>query len=169
MRGFPTLRVLPAGPTSAAVSAFLWMVLSEDVLCPFKDRNGSPRSFAVSLCPYHALRPRRSLQPPRLLRWLTCAFQAFDPVGLRLFSRGSIASLALRSRQPLSTLSLCRCLHKPKTRFPVEWLCSFPERDSHPLKTPSLSWRPKETLDVEIEHPIVTPTTLPRYTKGFNR
>ena len=28
----------------------------------------------------------------------------------------------------------------------MEWLCSFPERDSHPLKTASLSWRSKEIV-----------------------
>ena len=41
----------------------------------------------------------------------------------------------------LSTLNSCRCLHEPKTRFPVGRLFPFPRRESHPLKAPGLPWR----------------------------
>gem|GEM_PF-6465907 len=41
----------------------------------------------------------------------------------------------------LSTLSSCRYLHEPKTRFPVGRLFPFPGRGFHPLEAPGLSWR----------------------------
>lgn len=47
----------------------------------------------------------------------------------------------------LSTLNSCRYLHEPKTRFPVEWLCSFPGRESHPLEAPGLAWRTEESVE----------------------
>jgi len=47
----------------------------------------------------------------------------------------------------LSTLSPCRYLHEPKTRFPVGgW--PLPGRELHPLDAPDLSWRAVESLDV---------------------
>ena len=48
----------------------------------------------------------------------------------------------------LSTLSSCRCLHEPKTRFPVGRLFPFPGRESHPLEAPGLSWRTEEYLEI---------------------
>lgn len=56
----------------------------------------------------------------------------------------------------LSTLNSCRYLHEPKTRFPVEWLCSFPGRESHPLEAPGLAWRTEELLQVDVHHPMLT-------------
>src|ERR1700745_1638617 len=50
----------------------------------------------------------------------------------------------------LSTLSSCRCLHEPKTRFPVGRLFPFPGRESHPLEAPGLSWRTKEGAEICI-------------------
>src|SRR6266481_4977183 len=48
----------------------------------------------------------------------------------------------------LSTLNSCRCLHEPKTRFPVGRLFPFPGRESHPLKAPGLPWRTEENWKV---------------------
>ena len=50
----------------------------------------------------------------------------------------------------LSTLNSCCCLHEPKTRFPVGRLFPFPGRESHPLKTPGLSWRTEVAAEVCI-------------------
>lgn len=47
----------------------------------------------------------------------------------------------------LSTLNSCRYLHEPKTRFPVEWLCSLSGRESHPLEAPGLPWRTEECFE----------------------
>ena len=51
----------------------------------------------------------------------------------------------------LSTLNSCRCLHEPKTRFPVGRLFPFPGRESHPLKAPRLPWRTKVTAEIRID------------------
>ena len=48
VRGFTTLRVLPAGPTSTAASASLWMVLSVCILGLRQDHDGSPRFLNAS-------------------------------------------------------------------------------------------------------------------------
>ena len=80
----------------------------------------------------------------------TFAFQVFDLVGLRTLLRGSIASLALRPDFALSTLSLRRYLCKPKTRFQVERLHSFPELESHQLEVPGLARRTKQPFNVKV-------------------
>lgn len=55
-------------------------------------------------------------------------------------------------------MSLCLRLvhavatHGPKTRFPVEWLCSFPGRESHPLEAPGLSWRTKVRFEINVDN-----------------
>ena len=54
----------------------------------------------------------------------------------------------------LSTLNSCRCLHEPKTRFPVGRLFPFPGRESHPLKAPGLSWRTESALQVLQDLPL---------------
>jgi hypothetical protein len=51
----------------------------------------------------------------------------------------------------LSTLNSCRCLHEPKTRFPVGRLFPFPGRESHPLKAPGLSWRTEIGPEIQID------------------
>lgn len=65
VRGFPALRVLPASPTSIAASVSLRFVHSENILVSSKTAMDLPGSCCFLFCPCHALRPRRSLQPPR--------------------------------------------------------------------------------------------------------
>ena len=54
----------------------------------------------------------------------------------------------------LSTLNSCRCLHEPKTRFPVGRLFPFPGRESHPLKAPGLPWRTEKARDVSVQNVV---------------
>ena len=126
VRGFPALRVLPAGPTSTVAFIFLRV-------CPFgrytQPATSSPRRRWISQLPWHfhfcpcrALRPRRSLQRPSPLRSPTVAFQIFDPVGLRVCHEAQSLHLRYGLGIALSTLSPCCYLHEPKTRFLVERL-----------------------------------------------
>jgi methionine synthase II (cobalamin-independent) len=48
----------------------------------------------------------------------------------------------------LPTLNSCRCLHKPKARFPVGWLPPLPVREFHPLEAPSFAWRAEYVLKI---------------------
>ena len=99
-----------------------------------------PRCFLFHSC--HALRPRRGLQQPSpFCRLPTIAFQVFDPVGPRSCNEALSLHLRYGPNVALSTLSPCRYLHAPKTRFLVSWLCSFQGRELHPLKAPGFSWR----------------------------
>src|SRR3979490_2092288 len=52
----------------------------------------------------------------------------------------------------LSTLNSCRCLHEPKTRFPVGRLFPFPGRESHPLKAPGLAWRTEVATEICVNN-----------------
>jgi len=54
----------------------------------------------------------------------------------------------------LSTLSPCRYLREPKTRFSVEWLRSLPRRELHPLEAPGFSWRTEEGLYICLQYPL---------------
>ncbi len=85
----------------------------------------------------------------------TVAFQVFDPVGIRMCHEARSLHVCYGLDIALSTLNSCRCLHEPKTRFPVGRLFPFPGRESHPLKTPGLPWRTEKLFEVEINHPAV--------------
>ena len=127
VRGFPTLRVLPAGPTSTVTSASLWMVLSVRILGRATTRPRPPWISQIpgcfSLHPCRALGPRRSLRQSSPYRLPTIAFQVFDLVGLRSnYHEAQSLHLHYGPDAALSTLSPCRYLHKPKTRFPVRRL-----------------------------------------------
>ena len=88
----------------------------------------------------------------RPLRSPTVAFQVFDPVGLRMYNEALSLHLRYGLDIALSTLNSCRCLHEPKTRFPVGRLFPFPGRESHPLKAPGLSWRTKVAAEIRINN-----------------
>ena len=83
VHGFPMLRVLSVGPTSIAASAFLWMVLSVNIL------GLTPRPQWISQVPNASFSTHAMLLDPaevssnhRLTyRLLTIAFQVFDLVG----------------------------------------------------------------------------------------
>ena len=110
---------------------------------------GLPGSVLFPFPSCCALSPRRGLRFPRPLRKSTVAFRIFDSVGPRLYSRGSIASLALRPNVALPTLNPCRYLHRPKARFRVGRLFPFPEQEFHLLKTAGLARRTKYTYDLQ--------------------
>ena len=114
-----------------------------------------PRCLLFHSC--HALRPRRGLQQPSPFNRLpTIAFQVFDLVGPRSCNEALSLHLRYGPNVALSTLSPCRYLHAPKTRFLVSWLCSFQGRELHPLKAPGFSWRTKELRQINIYAPYVT-------------
>lgn len=118
-----------------------------------------PRCFLFHSC--HALRPRRGLQQPSpFSRLPTIAFQVFDLVGPRSCHEALSLHLRYGPNVALSTLSTCRYLHAPKTRFLVSWLCSFQGRESHPLKAPGFSWRTKECADINFQNPVMAPTSF---------
>lgn len=85
----------------------------------------------------------------RLYRLPTVAFQVFDLVG-RQITTHEAQSLHLHygPDAALSTLSSCRCLHQPKTRFPVRWLGRLPGREFHPLEAPGFSWRTEKSAHI---------------------
>jgi hypothetical protein len=86
---------------------------------------------------------------------LLVAFHVFDRVGPRMSYEAQSLPLQYGPDVALSTLSSCRYLHEPKTRFPVGgW--PLPGRESHPLDAPDLSWRTKERLNVDLDNPLVS-------------
>src|SRR5262249_45073373 len=107
---------------------------------------------------YRALRPRRSLQQPSPLSAAYHGLPGFRPCRPPVYCHEA-QSLHLRygPSVALPTLSSCRCLHEPKARFPVEWLCSLPGREFHPLEAPGLSWRTEKLLQVYVHHPSASP------------
>ena len=123
VRGFPALRVLPAGPTSTGAFIFLRVVLSVDILGPLQpdqDDGGSPRFHDASISAHAVLSdPAGVSNDHRPLRSPTIAFQVFDPVGLRIYHEAPSLHLRYGLDITLSTLNSCRYLHEPKTRFPV--------------------------------------------------
>jgi hypothetical protein len=126
VRGFPALRVLPAGPTSTVAFIFLR-------ICPFgrhtrpattsQDAGGSPSCLDTSISAHAVLldpagvssdhRPCGRLPWPS--RYLTLS-------ALRMCHEAQSLHLRYGLGLALSTLSPCCCLHEPKTRFLVEWL-----------------------------------------------
>lgn len=152
VRGFPTLRVLPAGPTSTATSASLWMVLLVGVLHFFsmKIAVDLPSSVVLPFPPCRALRPRRGLRFPRPLRKSTIAFQVFDLVGPRISHEALSLHLHYGLDVALSTLNPYRYLYVFKTRFRVGRLFPLPGWELHPLKAPSLPRRTKEVSQIGI-------------------
>src|SRR5262245_30701255 len=70
--------------------------------------------------------PETPPESPAALAVVGCllmAFHVFERVGFRSFiTRLVWLHLRYSPRVALSTLSPCRCLHAPKTRFPVGWL-----------------------------------------------
>ena len=85
--------------------------------------------------------PPRSPATIAICRLPTIAFQVFDLVGPRSCNEALSLHLRYGPNVALSTLSTCRYLHAPKTRFLVSWLGSFQGRELHPLKAPGFSWR----------------------------
>jgi hypothetical protein len=47
-------------------------------------------------------------------------------------------------------------------------LFPFPGRESHPLKAPGFAWRTEKRLDIEVEHPVVSPAALTRRAHGID-
>src|SRR5713226_6589048 len=86
----------------------------------------------------------------------TVAFHVYNRVGPRRRSHEA-RSLPLQYGPDvaLSTLSSCRYLHEPKTRFPVGgW--PLPGRESHPLDAPGLSWRAVDAFEEAGVQRVVT-------------
>ena len=108
---------------------FLRIARSVDILGPFstdQDGGGSPRCHDASISAHAVLLdPAGVSSDHRLLRSPTVAFQVFDPVGLRMCHEAQSLHLRYGLGIALSTLNSCRCLHEPKTRFPVGWLFPF--------------------------------------------
>src|ERR1035438_8189038 len=69
------------------------------------------------------------------------------------------------SRVALSTLSPCRYLHEPKTRFPVRRLHLLSGREFHPLEAPGLSWRTVIQVDIGQERTNRLPLSRPRFAR----
>ena len=153
MHGFPVLRVLPASPTSTVASVSLRLIHSVDILGPFstdKDGGGSPRCHDASISVHAVLSdPAGFSGDHRLLRSPTVAFQIFDPVGIRMCHEAQSLHVCYGLDIALSTLNSCRCLHEPKTRFPVGRLFPFPGREYHPLKAPGLPWRTEKVCQIQ--------------------
>ena len=162
VRGFPALRVLPVGPTSTAASASLWMVLSVCILDSRQDYSGSPRFLDASLSIRAMLSDPAEVSSNHrpFCRLPTIAFQVFDLVGPRSCNEALSLHFRYGPNVALSTLSPCRYLHAPKTRFLVSWLCSFQGREFHPLKAPGFSWRTEESTYIILKYPVIPPTTL---------
>ena len=122
------------------------MVHSVDILGslhPGQDGGGSPRCHDASISAHAVLLDPagvsatiavfgRLLLPSRYLILSASGFLSHEAQSLHLRYGLGIA---------LSTLNSCRCLHEPKTRFPVGWLFPFPGREFHPLEAPGLTWR----------------------------
>lgn len=113
-----------------------------------QDHDGSPRFLDASFSIRAMLSDPAEVSSNhrRFYRLLTIAFQVFDLVGPRSCNEALSLHLRYGPNVALSTLSPCRYLHAPKTRFLVSWLCSFQGRELHPLKTPGFSWRTKATF-----------------------
>ena len=161
VRGFPALRVLSASPTSTVASVSLRLVHSVDILGPIppsQDSGGSPRCHDASISVRAVLLdPAGVSNDHRPLRSLTVAFQVFDPVGLRMCHEAQSLHLRYGLDIALSTLNSCRCLHEPKTRFPVRRLIPLPGREFHPLKAPGLTWRTEKSPNVSVKNIIHLP------------
>ena len=124
VRGFPALRVPPAGPTSTVAFIFLRIAHSVDILGslhPGQDGGGSPRCHDASISAHAVLLDPagvsatiavfgRLLLPSRYSTLSASGFLSHEAQSLHLRYGLGIA---------LSTLNSCRCLHEPKTRFPV--------------------------------------------------
>src|SRR6266571_1044880 len=138
-------RTLPASPTSTVASVSLRLVHSVGILGPLfpgRDGGGSPRCHDASVSVHAVLLDPAGFSDDHRLYWPpTVAFQVFDPVGIRMCHEARSLHVCYGLDIALSTLNSCRCLHEPKTRFPVGRLFPFPGRESHPLKTPGLPWR----------------------------
>src|SRR5215469_3633692 len=105
-----------------------------------QDGGGSPSCLDASVSAYAVLLdPRRSLQRPSPLRSPTVAFQVFDPVGLRMCHEAQSLHLRYGLGIALSTLSPCRYLHEPKTRFLVERLVPLARTGISPAGNARLS------------------------------
>src|SRR6516164_4631897 len=134
---------------------FLRMVHSVDILGslhPGQDGGGSPRCHDASISAHAVLLDPagvsatiavfgRLLLPSRYLILSASGFLSHEAQSLHLRYGLGIA---------LSTLNSCRCLHEPKTRFPVGWLFPFPGREFHPLEAPGLTWRTKVRSNVNF-------------------
>src|SRR5260221_1214596 len=158
VRGFPTLRVLSASPTSTVASVSLRLVHSVDILGPLppdQDSGGSPRCHDASIS-VHAvlLDPAGVSSDHRHFLSPTVAFQIFDPVGLRMLHEAQSLHLRYGLDIALSTLNSCRYLHEPTTRFPVSQPVPVPRREVQPPEAPGLSWGTEKTLDVQVQHPV---------------
>src|SRR5215472_3225971 len=119
---------------------------------PSKTAVDLPGAMTLPFLSMPSLRPRRSLRRPSPFTVAYFCLPDFRPCRPPGVSRGSIASLALRPDIALSTLNSCRCLHEPKTRFPVGRLFPFPGRESHPLKAPGLTWRTEIGTEICIDN-----------------
>lgn len=110
-----------------------------------------PSSVMPPFSPCHALRPRRGLRFPRLLRKSTIAFQVFDLVGPRTSHEAQSLHLRYGLVVALSTLNPYRYLYVFKTRFRVGRLFPFPGWELHPLEAPGLPRRTEEFLQVHVD------------------
>src|SRR5260370_15715246 len=155
---FPRSEYYNRGRTSTVASVSLRFSHSVDILGPLQpdqDGGGSPRCHDASVSVHAVLSdPAGVSSDHRLLRSPTVAFQIFDPVGPRICHEAPSLHLRYGLDIALSTLNSCRCLHEPKTRFPVGRLFPFPGRESHPLKAPGLPWRTEKAANVGVQNVV---------------
>ncbi|MNW46418.1 hypothetical protein D3C74_237130 [compost metagenome] len=98
-----------------------------------------PSSVMLPFPPYRALRPRRGLRFPRLLRKSTIAFQVFDLVGPRTSHEALSLHLRYGLDVALSTLNPYRYLYVLKTRFRVGRLIPFARVGIAPTESTQLT------------------------------
>jgi hypothetical protein len=117
-----------------------------------------PRCFRFRAC--RALRPRRSLQLPWPFAGAYCCLPGFRPcrpadMELTRLNRftcvTACSSLCLRLTHFVTSMS---------PRLDSRWGGSFPlpRRESHPLEASGLSWRTKETLNIQIQYEAHSPS-----------
>ena len=117
---------------------------------PDQDRRGSPRSLDTSLSARAVLSDPAGVSGTLAIAGAYCSLPSISTLSAPGLPHEA-QSLHLRYGPgvALSTLSPCRCLHEPKTRFPVGgW--PLPGRESHPLDAPGLSWRTEDRLEDEL-------------------
>src|SRR4029079_13138837 len=108
-----------------------------------QDRRGSPRFRDASMSVRAVLSDPAGVSGPLALCGSLLAPSKFSTLSASGLSCHEAPSLHLRYGPDfaLSTLSPCRYLHKPKTRFLVGRLFPLPGRESHPLEAPGFAWR----------------------------
>ena len=124
------LRNVPYRPAYSARSA------------PREDRSGSLRFLTLpSLSVPCSLTPPQSPATIALYGDLLLPSSHYNPVGLRIltFTRLNRFTFVTARSSLCTTLNPCRCLHKPKVRFPVGRLIPLSEAGISPAESVRLS------------------------------